>query len=82
MGTALPLKSSTTGPGSPTAWKDGEIPEAKGRLLIFRGCAESAVAGQPEIIAMQGLLPDPRRQAMRGLKPMAALPWVAGRGTS
>jgi hypothetical protein len=59
MGTALPLKGGPEGVGP-----GGEIPEAKGRLLIFHGCGESAGAGQPEIISLAGLMPEQRRLAM------------------
>jgi hypothetical protein len=69
MGTALPLKSGSDSPGEQSReWKEEDIPEAKGRLLIFRGCAESAGAGQPEIITLQGLSKEQRRQALSGLK--------------
>jgi hypothetical protein len=80
MGTALPLRSASFAPGKPSEWRleDREIPEAKGRLLIFRGCAESAGAGQPQIISMQGLLPEQRRQAMEGFRRLAVLPRAAG----
>ena len=69
MGTALPLKSGTEHPGEPAReWKEEDIPEAKGRLLLFRGCAESAGAGQPENITLQGLTKEQRRQVLTGLK--------------
>lgn len=69
MGTALPLKSGADSPGQPgREWKEEDIPEAKGRLLLFRGCAETAGAGQPEIITLQGLTKDQRRQVLSGLK--------------
>jgi hypothetical protein len=69
MGTALPLKSGSDSPGQEgREWKEEDIPEAKGRLLIFRGCAESAGAGQPEIITLQGLTKEQRRHALSGLK--------------
>lgn len=69
MGAALPLTSVAEGPGQPQReWKEEDIPEGKGRLLIFRGCAESAGAGQPEIISLQGLTREQRRQALSGLK--------------
>jgi hypothetical protein len=83
MGTALPLKSGSDGPGTPHRWKEQEIPEVKGRLLIYRGCAENAGAGQPEIISLQGLLPEQRRLAMAGLKRMGSLPGAGeGSGTT
>ncbi|AFY30269.1 hypothetical protein [Cyanobium gracile] len=79
MGTALPLKSGTDSPGQPgREWKEEDIPEAKGRLLIFRGCAESAGAGQPEIITMQGLSKEQRRQALSGLKRLGTAAGPAG----
>ncbi len=79
MGTALPLKSGSDSPGERgREWKEEDIPEAKGRLLIFRGCAESAGAGQPEIITLQGLTKDQRRQALSGLKRLAAATGPAG----
>ncbi|KAF0653241.1 hypothetical protein L107_09901 [Cyanobium sp. Copco_Reservoir_LC18] len=69
MGTALPLTSGSDSPGERgREWKEEDIPEAKGRLLLFRGCAESAGAGQPEIITLQGLSKEQRRQALSGLK--------------
>ncbi|MCP9833525.1 MULTISPECIES: hypothetical protein [unclassified Cyanobium] len=71
MGTALPLRSGSDSPGQPGQWQDKEIPEPKGRLLIYRGCAESAGAGQPEIITLKGLLPEQRRQALEGLSRLA-----------
>ncbi len=78
MGTALPLKSGSDSPGQPGQWQDKDIPEAKGRLLIFRGCAETAGAGQPEIITLQGLLPEQRRQVLEGLKRLGTGPAVTG----
>ncbi len=79
MGTALPLQSGSDGPpGQPPRWNEEEIAEGKGRLLLFRGCGESSAAGQPEIIPLQGLRPEQRRQAMQGLKRMATLPSPAG----
>lgn len=79
MGTALPLKSGSDSPGERgREWKEEDIPEAKGRLLIFRGCAESAGAGQPEIITLQGLTKDQRRQALSGLKRLGSATGPAG----
>lgn len=78
MGTALPLRSGSDSPGQPGQWQDKDIPEPKGRLLIYRGCAESAGAGQPEIITMKGLLPEQRRQALEGLRRLAASPGSGG----
>jgi hypothetical protein len=79
MGTALPLKSSSDSPGqSGRKWKEEDIPEAKGRLLIFRGCAESAGAGQPEIITLKGLTTEQRRQVLTGLKQLATATGFAG----
>jgi hypothetical protein len=63
MGTALPLKSGNDQPQR-SGRQDTEIPEAKGRLLIFRGCSESAGAGQPEILSLAGLRPDQRKLAL------------------
>ncbi|KEF43149.1 MAG: hypothetical protein ER33_02805 [Cyanobium sp. CACIAM 14] len=79
MGTALPLKSSVEEPGAERRprEKDVEIPEAKGRLLLYRGCAETAAAGQPEIISLQ-TLPEQRRRALEGLRSLASLPWARG----
>jgi hypothetical protein len=74
MGTALPLQSGSDSPGQPGQWQDKDIPEGKGRLLIYRGCAESAGAGQPEIISVQGLLPEQRRLALEGLRRLAPSP--------
>ncbi len=69
MGTALPLTSGAASPGQlGREWKEEDIPEAKGRLLLFRGCGESAGAGQPEIITLQGLTTEQRRQVLSGLK--------------
>jgi hypothetical protein len=79
MGTALPLKSGSDSPGQQDReWKEEDIPEAKGRLLLFRGCAESAGAGQPEIITLQGLSKEQRRQALSGLKRLATATGPAG----
>jgi hypothetical protein len=46
--------------------------------LIYRGCAESAGAGQPEIITLQGLLPEQRRLALEGLRRVATSPGAGG----
>lgn len=78
MGTALPLRSGSDSPGQPGQWQDKDIPEPKGRLLIYRGCAESAGAGQPEIITLNGLLPQQRRQALEGLRRLATSPASGG----
>ncbi len=78
MGTALPLRSGSDSPGQPGQWQDKDIPEPKGRLLIYRGCAESAGAGQPEIITLKGLLPEQRRQALEGLRRLATSPAAGG----
>ncbi len=78
MGTALPLRSGNDTPGQPGQWQDKDIPEPKGRLLIYRGCAESADAGQPEIITLKGLLPEQRRQALEGLRRLATSPTAGG----
>ncbi len=78
MGAALPLKSTGFGPAEPPQWTQEAFPELKGRMLIYRGCAESAGAGQPEVISLQGLLPEQRRQAMQAMKQMASMPWAGG----
>ncbi|MCP9784796.1 hypothetical protein KBZ04_00845 [Cyanobium sp. N5-Cardenillas] len=78
LGTALPLRSGNDSPGQPGQWQDKDIPEPKGRLLIYRGCAESAGAGQPEIITLKGLLPDQRRQTLEGLRRLATAPAAGG----
>jgi hypothetical protein len=78
MGTALPLRSGSDSPGQPGQWQDKDIPEPKGRLLIYRGCAESAGAGQPEVITLKGLLPEQRRQALEGLRRLATSPTAGG----
>ncbi|MEA5443189.1 hypothetical protein VB739_11555 [Cyanobium gracile UHCC 0281] len=78
MGTALPLRSGSDSPGQPGQWQDKDIPEPQGRLLIYRGCAESAGAGQPEIITLKGLLPEQRRQALEGLRRLATSPAAGG----
>jgi hypothetical protein len=78
MGTALPLRSDSDSPGQPAPWQDKDIPEPKGRLLLYRGCAESAGAGQPEIITLKGLLPEQRRQALEGLRGLATSPAAGG----
>ncbi|MDM7953222.1 MAG: hypothetical protein QUV07_08420 [Cyanobium sp. CZS 25K] len=79
MGTALPLKSGGDSPGlQGREWKEEDIPEAKDRLLIFSGCAESAGAGQPGIITLQGLTTEQRRQALSGLKRLATATGRAG----
>ncbi|WP_411869282.1 hypothetical protein [Vulcanococcus limneticus] len=60
LGTALPLLSS--GPSRGT-----EAPEPlerpKGRLLIFRGCGETAGSGQPEVLDLAKLVPDAQQLA-------------------
>ncbi len=79
MGTALPLKSGGDSPGQlDREWKEEDIPEAKGRLLIFRGCAESAGAGQPEIITLQGLTTEQRLLVLSGPKRLATATRHAG----
>lgn len=66
MGAALPLLSTTERRVEPGRRGVGEIPEGKGRLLIFRGCGEQAGAGQPEIISLAGLKPDQQQRIMLG----------------
>ena len=79
MGAALPLKSGGDSPGKQgREWKEEDIPEAKGRLLIFRGCAESAGAGQPEIFTLKGLTTEQRRQVLSGLKQLGTASGPAG----
>jgi hypothetical protein len=83
MGAALPLTSVSQGRGEPPTWKDDPISEGKGRILLFRGCAQSAGADQPQIIPIKGLTAEQRSQMMAGLKALAAMPWaIDGSGTS
>jgi hypothetical protein len=76
MGAALPLQSTRLGKGEPPTWKEQELVEGKGRMLLFRGCAESAGADQPEIVLMQGWTAEQKSQAMAGMKALAAMPWA------
>lgn len=83
MGAALPLKSTSTGKGEQPVWKEEELMQGKGRMLLFRGCAESAGADQPEIVSMQGWTAEQKRQAMAALNELQSMPWsVDGSGTS
>ena len=83
MGAALPLKTLTLEKGEPPTFKDGELVEGNGRLLLFRGCAESAGADQPEIVSLRGWTEEQRRQAKAAIQALGALPWtVDGSGTS
>lgn len=74
MGAALPLRSTTHGKGEAPTWKEEDLVQGKGRMLLFRGCAESAGADQPEIVSMQGWTAEQKRQAMAGLKALQAMP--------
>lgn len=83
MGAALPLKTVTLEKGEMPTWKEEELVEGKGRLLLFRGCAESAGADQPEIVSMGEWTEEQRRQAKAAMQALGALPWtVDGSGTS
>jgi len=74
MGATLPLRSITLGKGERPTWKEPDLVEGKGRMLLFRGCAESAGAGQPEIVSLQGLAAEQKREALAGLAALAAMP--------
>lgn len=74
MGASLPLRSLTLGKGERPTWKEPELVEGKGRMLLFRGCAESAGAEQPEIVSLQGLAAVQKRAALAGLAALAAMP--------
>ena len=74
MGTALPLRSLSLGKGERPTWKEPELVEGKGRMLLFRGCAESAGADQPEIVSLQGLAAEQKRAVLAGLAALAAMP--------
>lgn len=74
MGASLPLKSATFEKGELPSVKDAELMEGKGRMLLFRGCAESAGADQPEIVSLRGWSAEQRRQALAGLKALGTLP--------
>jgi hypothetical protein len=66
LGAALPLASTTQREVERVPPGEIEIPDGKGRLLIFRGCGEQAGAGQPEIISLAGVKPDQRQRIMLG----------------
>lgn len=70
MGTSLPLLTPPPTAVAQDRAADDELREFKGRLVIFRGCAGSATANQPEVIELAGLSPDQRRlaQAMASRK--------------
>jgi hypothetical protein len=74
MGASLPLRSLTLEKGERPTWKEPELVEGKGRMLLFRGCAESAGADQPEIVSLQGLAAEQKRAALAGLAALAAMP--------
>lgn len=83
LGAALPLKSTSLEKGEPPTWKEEELVEGKGRLLLFRGCAESAGADQPEIVSLQGWTADQKRQMVAAMKALQAMPsGVDASGTS
>lgn len=64
LGAALPLRTPTPAADRPEPGADNLSNEkVQGRLLIFRGCAESAPAGQPQVIDLASLVPDQRRLA-------------------
>lgn len=66
LGTALPLVTPSQGVdrgAAPT--DDPELTKPKGRLVIFRGCAGSPAADEPEVIDFARLLPDQRQLAMQ-----------------
>lgn len=64
LGSALPLRTPKPSADRPEPGSDDPSHETvQGRLLIFRGCAESAAAGQPQVIDLASLLPDQRWQA-------------------
>ena len=82
MGAALPLKSTSTGKGEQPVWKEEELMQGKGRMLLFRGCTESAAANQPEVVLMQGWSAEQKRQAMAALKDLPSMSLsVDGSGT-
>lgn len=74
MGAALPLRSLTLEKGERPTWKEPELVEGKGRMLLFRGCAENAGTDQPEIVSLQGLAAEQKREALAGLAALAAMP--------
>ncbi len=75
LGTALPLLSSGPHRGAETP---EPLERPKGRLLIFRGCGESAGSGQPEVLDLAKLAPDARQlAALQG-----AMGQRAGRGAA
>lgn len=83
MGEALPLQSISFDKGEPPTLPQEPPSEGKLRMLLFRGCAETAGADQPEITTLTGLTAAQRQQAMAGLKALAALPGaVDASGTS
>jgi len=83
MGATLPLKSLSTGKGEPPTQQEIDLVEGKGRMLLFRGCGESAGADQPEIVSMTGWTAEQKRQALVGMKALAGMAWVGdGSGTS
>ena len=84
MGATLPLKSLSTGTGEPSRLVIPEpTMEGQLRMLMFRGCADSAGADQPEIVTLTGLTDEQRRKALLKLQALAATPFSAdGSGTS
>lgn len=69
LGTALPLTSTSLGRGEAPTWADEQLAQGKGRLLLFRGCAESASADQPEIVSLQGWTAEQKRQLLQAMPP-------------
>jgi len=63
LGSALPLLSSEPSRGAGTTEMPETLERPKGRLLIFRGCGETAGSGQPEVLDLAKLVPDARQLA-------------------
>lgn len=61
MGAALPLKSSSLAKGEVPTWNNDEPVQGKLRLLVFRGCAETAGSDQPEVVSLQGWTAEQKR---------------------
>lgn len=60
LGTSLPLESASSAVSAGTLREDSKPDSPKGRMLVFRGCAGTPGADQPQVIDFAALMPDQR----------------------
>jgi hypothetical protein len=67
MGASLPLVTPVTATAAPTPGLPANMPQHKGRMLIYWGCGEHVSAGQPTIVDFSSLAAGQVPPAMKAM---------------